>query len=169
MPASVQKLLRTTMEETKHFADYTLVLALNYGARTEVVDAARAYATAVAAGKEKLNDSSWDTFGRYLSEEVVDRLLETPEGLQLGGEKREVTILLADLRGFTAMADRYTPEQVVRVLNNYLGTMADLIVATRAPSTSSSATPSWPSSALPSGARTTPRAPAPAPRPCRSR
>ena len=67
MPASIQKLLRTTMEETKDFADYTLVLALNYGARTEVVDAARAYATAVSAGKEKLNDSSWETFSRYLS------------------------------------------------------------------------------------------------------
>jgi undecaprenyl diphosphate synthase len=67
MPANIQKLLRTTMEETSHFNDYTLVLALNYGARTEVVDAARAYATAVAAGKEKLNDSSWETFSRYLS------------------------------------------------------------------------------------------------------
>jgi adenylate cyclase len=59
----------------------------------------------------------------------VDRLLETEEGLALGGEKREVTLLMADLRGFTALADRYTPEQVVRVLNKYLGTMADLIVA----------------------------------------
>jgi undecaprenyl diphosphate synthase len=39
---------------------------LNYGSRTEVVDAARAYAAAVAAGKEKLNDSSWATFSRYL-------------------------------------------------------------------------------------------------------
>ncbi len=66
LPAGVQKLLRTTIEETKDFPDYTLVLALNYGARTEVVDAARAYAAAVAAGTEKLNDSSWDTFSRYL-------------------------------------------------------------------------------------------------------
>ena len=66
LPTGVQKLLRATEEETKHFADYTLVLALNYGARTEVVDAARAYAAAVAAGKEKLNDSSWATFSRYL-------------------------------------------------------------------------------------------------------
>src|SRR5687767_11443011 len=67
------------------------------------------------------------TFGRYLSEEVVASLLETPEGLKLGGEKREVTLLFADLRGFTALADRYTPEQVVRLLNNYLGVMADII------------------------------------------
>jgi len=66
LPAGVQKLLRVTTEETKHFNDYTLVLALNYGARTEIVDAARAYATAVAAGVEKLNDSSWETFSRYL-------------------------------------------------------------------------------------------------------
>jgi class 3 adenylate cyclase len=66
-------------------------------------------------------------FGRYLSEEVVRRLLETPEGLRLGGEKREVTLLMADLRGFTAMADRYSPEQVVRMLNNYLGAMAEII------------------------------------------
>jgi undecaprenyl diphosphate synthase len=62
----VQKLLRATAEETKHFEDYTLVLALNYGSRTEIVDAARAYAAAVASGKEKLNDSSWGTFSRYL-------------------------------------------------------------------------------------------------------
>lgn len=66
LPAGVQKLLRATTEETKHFTDYSLVLALNYGSRTEVFDAARAYAAAVASGKEKLNDSSWATFHRYL-------------------------------------------------------------------------------------------------------
>jgi len=66
LPAGVQKHLRTTVEETRHFTDYTLVLALNYGSRTEIVDAARAYAAAVAAGKEKLNDGSWATFSRYL-------------------------------------------------------------------------------------------------------
>ena len=66
MPAGIQKLLRATIEETKEFTDYTLVLALNYGSRTEVVDAARAYAAAVAAGQEKLNDGSWASFSRYL-------------------------------------------------------------------------------------------------------
>jgi undecaprenyl diphosphate synthase len=66
LPAGVQKALNHTVEATKDFADYTLVLALNYGSRTEVVDAAHAYAAAVAAGREKLNDNSWATFGRYL-------------------------------------------------------------------------------------------------------
>jgi undecaprenyl diphosphate synthase len=67
LPVNVQKLIRSTVEETRHFPDYTLVLALNYGARSETVDAARAYAAAVAAGKEKLNDGSWATFSRYLN------------------------------------------------------------------------------------------------------
>jgi undecaprenyl diphosphate synthase len=66
LPPKIRELLHATMEETRHFTEYTLVLALNYGSRTEVVDAARAYAAAVAAGKEKLNDSSWATFSRYL-------------------------------------------------------------------------------------------------------
>jgi len=66
LPDGVQHLLRVTVEETKAFTDYTLVLALNYGSRTETVDAARAYATAVAAGRERLNDGSWETFRRYL-------------------------------------------------------------------------------------------------------
>tara|TARA_R110002111_G_scaffold160436_2_gene227004 strand:+ start:471 stop:1217 length:747 start_codon:yes stop_codon:yes gene_type:complete len=66
MPAGVQKALKETIEKTKEFTDYTLVLALNYGSRTEVVDAARAYAADVQAGKINANDDSWDTFNRYL-------------------------------------------------------------------------------------------------------
>jgi class 3 adenylate cyclase len=81
----------------------------------------------LAAALEVRNEFIRRTFGRYLSEEVVESLLETPEGLALGGEKREVTVLFADLRGFTAMSDRHTPEQVVGLLNTYLGTMADVI------------------------------------------
>ena len=66
LPAGVQRHLATTVEKTKDFTDYTLVLALNYGSRTEVVDAAHAYAAAVGAGREKLNDVSWDSFARHL-------------------------------------------------------------------------------------------------------
>ncbi len=66
LPGPVQTQLQRALDATAHFTEYTLVLALNYGARTEIVDAARAYAAAVAAGREKLNDSSWATFSRYL-------------------------------------------------------------------------------------------------------
>jgi undecaprenyl diphosphate synthase len=66
LPAGVQKVLRHTIDATRTFTDYTLVLALNYGSRTEVADAARAYAAAVAAGREDPAESSWENFRRYL-------------------------------------------------------------------------------------------------------
>lgn len=69
-----------------------------------------------------------ETFGRYLTDEVVANLLETPERLQLGGEKRKVTMLMSDLRGFTPLSERLAPEQVVALLNRYLGTMIEVIV-----------------------------------------
>jgi len=70
-----------------------------------------------------------ETFGRYLSDAVVAGILESPDGLRLGGEKRTVTMLMSDLRGFSSIAERLAPEQVVRLINNYLGTMADVILA----------------------------------------
>ena len=67
------------------------------------------------------------TFGRYLSDEIVSSLVDSPEGLKLGGEKRRVTVMMSDLRGFTGIAERIPPEQVVSILNNYLGTMTEVI------------------------------------------
>jgi adenylate cyclase len=68
-------------------------------------------------------------FGRYLSDEVVTGLLATPEGPRLGGELRKVTLLMSDLRGFTPLTEGLAPEQVLRLLNSYLGSMADVILA----------------------------------------
>jgi class 3 adenylate cyclase/CHASE3 domain sensor protein len=68
-----------------------------------------------------------ETFGRYLSDEVVESILETPDGLKLGGEKRNVTIMMTDLRGFTALSERLEPEQVVRMLNSYFEVMVEVI------------------------------------------
>lgn len=68
------------------------------------------------------------TFGRYLTDEVVDSLLESPKGLELGGERRKVSILMSDLRGFTSLSERLTPEQVIAILNRHLETMTDVIM-----------------------------------------
>lgn len=68
-----------------------------------------------------------ETFGRYVSDEVVSKLLEQPGALNLGGDKKHVTILMSDLRGFTNLSEKYPPETVVSVLNNYLGEMVDII------------------------------------------
>jgi adenylate cyclase len=66
-------------------------------------------------------------FGRYVSEEVATKILQSPEGLELGGEEREITILMSDLRGFTAMAESLSPHQVIEFLNVYLEAMVDVI------------------------------------------
>lgn len=67
------------------------------------------------------------TFGRYLTNEVVANLLENPEGLKLGGERKKITMLTSDLRGFTATAERLLAEDVIKIINLYLGYMADVI------------------------------------------
>jgi undecaprenyl diphosphate synthase len=66
LPAGVQARLREAEAATRDLDGYTLVLALNYGARTEVADAAQAYAAAVAAGREPAGEASWERFRRYL-------------------------------------------------------------------------------------------------------
>ncbi len=76
---------------------------------------------------ERHNRFIRETFGRYLTDDVVANLLDSPSGLQLGGEKRQVTILMSDLRGFTSLSNRLPPEQVVIILNRYLGAMIDII------------------------------------------
>ena len=67
------------------------------------------------------------TFGRYLTNEVVYQLLDTPEGLKMGGDRRTVTMLMADLRGFSSASERQPPEQVLKFLNQYLEIMTDVI------------------------------------------
>jgi class 3 adenylate cyclase len=67
-------------------------------------------------------------FGRYLSTEVMKSLIENPSTLELGGEKRSVTIMMSDLRGFTALSERLEPEQVVQMLNTYFEVMVEVIL-----------------------------------------
>lgn len=66
--------------------------------------------------------------GRYVTDEVATHILAAPEELHLGGERREVSILMADLRGFTPMSDRLDPETVVTILNHYLHYMVEVVL-----------------------------------------
>jgi len=76
---------------------------------------------------EDRNEFIKSLFGRFISDEVVEQLLETPSGAELGGELRELSILFADIRGFTSLSESLSPEQVVTLLNNYLGIMTEII------------------------------------------
>ncbi len=66
-------------------------------------------------------------FGQYLSPAVIDRLIHDPDQLQLGGERRNLSIFFSDLQGFTTISEGLTPEQLTDLLNRYLTAMTDII------------------------------------------
>jgi adenylate cyclase len=71
-----------------------------------------------------------DLFGRYVSPEVANEILSLADvgRLRLGGEQREVTVLFADMRNFTAASEQMTPEEIVEMLNTYLSIIIDSVL-----------------------------------------
>jgi adenylate cyclase len=70
-------------------------------------------------------------FSRYVPRDVYEQLLANPEGAALGGKRRLMTVLFSDVRGFTAMSEKSTPEEVVGQLNEYFSRMVDVLFAHR--------------------------------------
>jgi adenylate cyclase len=70
-------------------------------------------------------------FSRYMSEEVINHLLEHPEKVRLGGERRRLTLFFSDLAGFTGLSEFLPPEELVQLLNEYLSAMTDIILEER--------------------------------------
>lgn len=66
-------------------------------------------------------------FQRYLAPAVVDELLANPDALRLGGERRDLSVLFADIRGFTGLSESIAPEETVALLQEYLTPMTRLI------------------------------------------
>ncbi len=92
LPCGARAALAAAMAATAKFTDYTLVLALNYGARTEAIDAARSFAAAVVAGKASLDDAaSWAGFSRHL---YTHDLPDPDLVIRTSGEKRISNFLL---------------------------------------------------------------------------
>ncbi len=67
-------------------------------------------------------------FGKYVSPVVIDNLIKNPDKINLGGEKRNITIFFSDIRGFTSISERIAPEELVRLLNEYLTEMTSIIM-----------------------------------------
>ncbi|MBI5345171.1 MAG: adenylate/guanylate cyclase domain-containing protein [Deltaproteobacteria bacterium] len=67
-------------------------------------------------------------FSSYVSPQLVSEILKDPGRLKLGGEKRVVTVLFSDIRGFTALSERLAPEGLVRLLNDYLNPMTRIVL-----------------------------------------
>ncbi len=68
------------------------------------------------------------TFQQFVSTAVVEEMLKDPERVKLGGERREMTVLFTDIRGFTSISETMEPEQVVRLLNEFLTPMTRVVL-----------------------------------------
>lgn len=70
-----------------------------------------------------------DAFSTYLAPSVVSQLIQSPEKLVLGGEKRIITAFFSDVQGFTGIAEKLTPPELVELLNEFLTEMTDIVLS----------------------------------------
>lgn len=80
---------------------------------------------------EKKNRYLKKAFSSYVSPELVSEIIKNPDRLVLGGEKKEVTILFSDIRGFTGISEKLAPDVLVSLLNDYLGPMTRIVLKHR--------------------------------------
>ncbi len=76
-------------------------------------------------GREKRKMSR--LFGRYVSKDVYEQLVANPSLARLGGQRRQMTVLFSDIRGFTTVTEQGNPEAIVGMLNEYFTRMVDLV------------------------------------------
>lgn len=70
-------------------------------------------------------------FSQYVMPALIEEILKDPSKLKLGGDKRYITIMFSDIRGFTTLSEKLSPEQLVEVMNMYLTRMTDIILENR--------------------------------------
>ena len=66
-------------------------------------------------------------FGQYVSKDVYDQLVNNPALARLGGQRRQMTVLFSDIRGFTSVSEKGEPEDIVQTLNEYFTRMVDIV------------------------------------------
>ena len=108
------------------FTYYGLRINLIYPLLTVISEAAFIISLGYFTEEKKAKDIR-RMFSSYVTERVVNELIKNPELARLGGERREVTVLFSDIMDFTKFSERHSPEEVVAMLNEYLGAMTEVI------------------------------------------
>ena len=111
------------MEGTRAVAAGNFAVSLPVPSRDEIGDLTQSFNQMAQSLREK--DLIKRAFTRYVAREVVDEILKDPENLVLTGERRDVTVLFCDIRGFTSTSEKLTPEEVVTLLNTFYTLMID--------------------------------------------
>ncbi|MFC1624213.1 CHASE2 domain-containing protein [Candidatus Omnitrophota bacterium] len=117
---------------------YSLVCAFLFKERGLWVDMVRPLGTVILsyigivsynfATEEKEKRWIRNAFGHYVSKNVMEEILKDPSKLKLGGERKDLSVLFSDIRGFTTYSEKHQPEEVVNILNEYLDEMTKVIL-----------------------------------------
>jgi len=79
----------------------------------------------------RLKERIQNTFGKYMDPRIVSNLLDNPEFAEPGGEKREMTVLFIDLKGFTSISEKLAPNDLVNMINDFFTLMTEAISANK--------------------------------------
>jgi adenylate cyclase len=111
---------------SKYLVDVTIFYPLLSVALSQVTS--EAYRNLIV---ERKGRSLKKAFSSYVSPDLVKQIEKDPDKLVLGGEQREITILFSDIRGFTSISEGLTPQELVRLLNEYLSPMTRIVLQER--------------------------------------
>jgi len=111
------------MEGTRAIAEGNYHVTLHVPSRDEIGALTQSFNDMASSLAEK--DAIKRAFTRYVTREVVTEILKDPDKIVLSGERREVTVLFCDVRGFTSISERLSPEEVVSLLNAFYTLMID--------------------------------------------
>lgn len=78
-------------------------------------------------GELRLKERIKETFGKYIDPRIVSNLLDHPEFSEPGGERREMTVMFIDLKGFTSISEKLNPDDLVSMINMFFGRMTEAI------------------------------------------
>jgi len=109
------------------FKSYSIDMSLLYPLLSTAIAfvSSEAYRNLVV---EKKNRYLKKAFSSYVSPELVTEIIKNPDRLALGGEKKEITVLFSDIRGFTSISEKLAPDVLVALLNEYLGPMTRIVL-----------------------------------------
>lgn len=125
----ISKRLTTNLDNVvssmKNVEEGNLDIKVAVRSKDEIGDMAKTFNLMLEGLRER--EKIKDIFSRYVSKQVADRIFKERDAIKLEGERRRVTILFADIRGFTTISEKMSPEEVVSMLNDYFSSIIDII------------------------------------------
>jgi adenylate cyclase len=123
--SGITRPVRQLLQGTRHVEAGRLDQAIDVATKDEIGQLSAAFNRMVE--QLRRNERTRATFGRYIDPKVVEGLLEQPDVAAIDGQRRTMTVLFCDMKGFTAMSEGMTPQGLVKVMNCYLSTMSEPI------------------------------------------